>query len=75
MYFGPGSILLTMNIRFKQSLLRDGIQEAIDKVEAAVRHRFPNIRHIYLEAESIRTSARLSDPDYPSLGDLPPDPR
>ncbi|MDQ6733276.1 MAG: hypothetical protein M3Z35_04035, partial [Nitrospirota bacterium] len=75
MYFGPTKILLTMNIRFQQSLSRDGIQQAIDNIEAAVRERFPNIRHIYLEAESIRTSARLADPNYPSLSDLPPEPR
>ena len=75
MYFGPDSILLTMNIRFQQSLSRDGIQQAIDKIEAAVRQRFPNIQHIYLEAESIRTSARLSASDYPSFDDLPPAPR
>lgn len=75
MYFGPLSILLTMNIRFQQDLSRDGIQQAIDNIEAAVRQRFPHIRHIYLEAESIRTNARLNDPDYPSLTDLPPEPR
>ncbi len=75
MYFGPRSILLTMNISFDQSLTRDGIQEAIDRIEAAVRSRFPDIKHIYLEAESIRASARLSASDYPSLADLPPAPR
>lgn len=64
MYFGPSSILLTMNIRFGASLSRDGIQEAIDRVEAAVRQRFPHIQDIYLEAESLRTNVRLSDPNY-----------
>ena len=75
MYFGPGSILLTMNIRFTESLSRNGIEEAVDRIEALVRGRFPNIRHIYLEAESLRSSARLADPSYPGGNDLPPDPR
>lgn len=75
MYFGPESVLLTMNIRFQQSLNRDAIQQAIDNIEAAVRQHFPHIRHIYLEAESIRSSARLSALDYPSQTDLPPEPR
>jgi len=65
MYFGPGSILLTMNIRFAESLARNGIEEVVDRIEAMVRGRYPNIRHIYLEA----------DPSYPGGSDLPPDPR
>jgi cation diffusion facilitator family transporter len=74
MYFGPGSILLTMNIRFLGSLSRNGIEEAVDRIEAMVRRRYPNIHHIYLEAESLRPSARLADPAYPGGSDLPPDP-
>jgi cation diffusion facilitator family transporter len=75
MYFGPRNVLLAMNIRFDESLNRDGIEHAIDSVEAAIRNRFPQIRSIYLEAESIAASTRLSDPDYPGLNDLPPYPR
>jgi cation diffusion facilitator family transporter len=75
MYFGPDNILLTMNISFSQALTRDGIQETIDRVEAAVRKRFPHIQQIYLEAESIRNNGRLGSSDYPSLSDLPPEAR
>src|SRR6202167_3869957 len=42
MYFGPSSILLTMNIRFSGSLSRNGIEEVVDRIEAMVRGRFPN---------------------------------
>ena len=72
MYFGPSSILLTMNIRFSGSLSRNGIEEVVDRIEAMVRGRYPNIRYIYLEAESLRPSARLADPAYPGGGDLLP---
>jgi divalent metal cation (Fe/Co/Zn/Cd) transporter len=75
MYFGPGSVLLTMNVRFSESLSRNGIEEVVDRIEAMVRGRYPNIRHIYLEAESLGSSARLADPAYPGGSDLPPDPR
>lgn len=74
MYFGPGSILLTMNIRFSGSLSRNGIEEVVDRIEAMIRGRYPNIHHIYLEAESLRPSTRLADPAYPGVSDLPPNP-
>lgn len=75
MYFGPGSILLTMNIEFKRSMSGDAIQECIDRIEASVRQCFPKIKHIYLEAESLKASVRLQDPEYPAQSDLPPAPR
>ena len=73
MYFGPNSILLTINIRFAANLDRDGIQSCIDGVEAAVRARFPQVHHIYVEAESLRTPKTADAPDkggtsyFPSL--------
>jgi divalent metal cation (Fe/Co/Zn/Cd) transporter len=72
MYFGPGNILLTMNVRFAETLSRDQIEAAIDGIEAKVRIRFPSIRHIYLEAESFAANSRFADPEYPNAGDLPP---
>ncbi len=72
MYFGPANVLLTMNVRFAGSLNRDDIEQTIDAVERAVRERFPHIRHIYLEADSLRgdlafdpAKLPLPDPDNP----------
>ena len=75
MYFGPRDVLLTMNVRLDESLDRDHIEQTIDSIEAAVRKEFPEIRHIYLEAESLSANERLSDPAYPGPADLPPAPR
>ena len=75
MYFGPGNILLTMNVRFAEALSRDEIEAAIDGIEAKVRIRFPSIRQIYLEAESFASNTRFEDPEYPRAGDRPPTPR
>lgn len=75
MYFGPSSILLTMNSEFEASLPSIAVQECIDCIEASVRQRFPRIKHIYLEAESLGASVRLQDPEYPAQSDLPPAPR
>ena len=54
MYFGPRSILLTMNIRFARELDRNQIEECIDRIETAVRDHVPHIHHIYIEAESLK---------------------
>jgi cation diffusion facilitator family transporter len=57
-YFGPENVLLTMDIRFRQSLSRDQIEQTVDAIEAAVRRQFPFIRRIYLEADAIRSNPR-----------------
>lgn len=72
MYFGPENVLLTMNVRFRQSLSRDQIEQTIDAIEAAVRRQFPFIQRIYLEAEAIRSYPRdAASPDFP--GTDPPE--
>jgi cation diffusion facilitator family transporter len=70
MYFGPENVLLTMNIRFRQSLSRDQIEQTIDAIEAAVRRQFPFIRRIYLEADAIRSNPR--DPAAAELAGIDP---
>ena len=68
MYFGPQSILLTINVRFRQALQRDSIEQSIDRIEDAVRQRYPKVRHIYIEAESLRERHRdVSQSDLPPL--------
>jgi hypothetical protein len=66
LYFGPENILLTMNVR---------VEQTIDAIEAAVRNRFPEVRHIFLEAESLHANDRIDDPAFPNAADAPPTPR
>jgi cation diffusion facilitator family transporter len=69
MFFGPHNVLLTMNVQFSKSLSRDGIEQAVDRIEGAIRSRYPQIHHVYLEAEGLRADARFAS----SAGDeLPP---
>ena len=58
-----------MNVRFATQLSRDEIEQTVDNIENAIHLRYPAINQIYLEAESLRSSSRLSDPDYPSATD------
>lgn len=54
MYFGPSNVLLAMELQFRSDLLPGAIEQAIDRIEAAIRGRYPEIRAIYLEANSLR---------------------
>jgi cation diffusion facilitator family transporter len=65
MYFGPHSVLLTMNVQFRAGLSFAEIEQTVDRVEAAVRHKHPDIRHIYLEAESVKALGRGEDAALP----------
>ena len=51
-YFGPHTILLTMEIQFKLTIAARGVEDAVDRIEKKIRNRFPDIKHILIEAES-----------------------
>lgn len=53
MQLGPAEILLTMEIQFRKGLSAEEIQAAIDRLEKEIRTRFPDIRRIFIESESI----------------------
>lgn len=64
MHFGPNEILLAVNVQFKPGLTAEEIEEAIDRIEQAIRRKHPDIRRIFIEAESIssrRLGAREKD--------------
>ncbi|CAN5737552.1 cation diffusion facilitator family transporter [soil metagenome] len=56
MYFGPHTVLLTMNVQFRKGLAASETEASIDRVETAIREAYPDVRHIYLEADSLRDS-------------------
>ncbi len=65
MYFGPNNVLLTMNIQFCSGLSGKNIEEAVDRIEAAVRAVYPIVKYIYLEADAVRATARGADVAFP----------
>jgi cation diffusion facilitator family transporter len=53
MYFGPDQILIALDVQFRPGLSSQELEKAVDRIEAAVRNRLPQVKHIFLEAESI----------------------
>lgn len=53
MYLGPKDVLLNLGIQFEETMTSDEIAAAIDKIEADLRTKHPEIKYIYIEAKSI----------------------
>jgi cation diffusion facilitator family transporter len=53
LYFGPEFILLALEVEFLPGV---EVATAIDRIEAAIRGKYPKIRRIYIEAEALSRS-------------------
>jgi len=65
MHFGPDEILLNLDVRFRPGLPSEQIMSIIDRLEQAIRRQYPEIRRIYIEAESLRRDG--SKPPAPAV--------
>jgi divalent metal cation (Fe/Co/Zn/Cd) transporter len=57
MHFGPDQVLLNLDIEFRPELSAAEITAAVDRLEAGIRKDRPNIKRIFIEAESLRSGA------------------
>ena len=58
MHLGPHEILLNLEIEFHEALTAGEIEAAIDRIEKNIRSRHPDIKRIFIEAESLSGSGR-----------------
>lgn len=56
MHFGPQNVLLALDLKFDPTLSTDKMETVIDRLERKIRQAHPEIKRIYIEAESIRSS-------------------
>ena len=62
MYFGPHTILLAMDLRFRPDLSAAAVEESIDRLEDEIRKHHPDVKHIFIESDSI--TSKKKDPHY-----------
>ncbi|HZS09985.1 MAG TPA: cation diffusion facilitator family transporter [Blastocatellia bacterium] len=53
MHFGPHEILLALEIQFRRDLSSADVTAAVDRLEKAIRGKYPDVRRIFIEAEAI----------------------
>lgn len=53
MHFGPQEVLLVINAHFKKTLTTPEIESAVDNLENTIRTRHPEIKRIYVEANTV----------------------
>lgn len=57
MHFGPNDVLLTLEINFRPGLSAAQAAAAIDRMDKAIRAAHPEVRHLFVEAQSIAAKA------------------
>ena len=50
MQLGPDSVLLTAAVRFERRLNLDEVEQAIERLECAIKVQYPSIQHLFLES-------------------------
>ena len=53
MHFGPETILLALDLRFRENLSALDAEESVARIEANIRKRLVKIKHIFIESESL----------------------
>lgn len=57
MYFGPDTVLLAMDLRFRKNLSGRETEESVKRIEAKIRLRHEKIKHIFIESDSLTAQA------------------
>jgi cation diffusion facilitator family transporter len=70
MHFGPTEVLLTLELEFRRGQSAGDAAAAVDRLDRAIRAAHPQIKHIFIEAQSLRPEGS-PDPRDASLHSHP----
>ena len=62
MHFGPRTILLAMDLQFRNDLSAAEVEDSVDRLEETVRKHHRDIKHIFIESESLSPNDRKEAP-------------
>lgn len=54
MYFGPNDLLVNLDVQFKPDLTAVEMEAVIDRIERLIRESYQEVKHIFIEMESLR---------------------
>ncbi|MFB6274447.1 MAG: cation diffusion facilitator family transporter, partial [Salinibacter sp.] len=57
MHMGPYSLLLNMDLTFRDALDAEGIEATVDRLEKTIRREHPTVQYIFIEADSVGRGA------------------
>lgn len=69
MHLGPREVLLNLKVIFRPEMSLDEVTVAVDRLEARIRGRYPEIRHIYVEPGRSTLAEAGSEAGRPSTAE------
>lgn len=57
MYMGTHDLIVTIGVQFKSGIHAETIHRAIHRIEDIIEAEFPDVRHVYIEVESLPREA------------------
>ncbi|MEP7057180.1 MAG: cation diffusion facilitator family transporter [Caldimonas sp.] len=57
MHLGPDDVLLALDVEFEPGMAAEEVQSAVNRIERAIRARFPEVKRIYIEARRVSDAA------------------
>ena len=72
MLVGPATLLVAARVDLDDTLDARGVEDATDRIDAALRARFPEVQAVYLDPTSRRGQVAASAPDPTSASTTDP---
>ena len=60
MHLGPNAVLATISLDFRERLDSGEVERAVTELEARIKEGRPEIRHVFVEAQSLAAHRRMS---------------
>jgi divalent metal cation (Fe/Co/Zn/Cd) transporter len=57
MHLGPDDVLLAFDAEFRNDLAAEEMSRAVNRIEQAIRERFPEVGRIYIESRRVSPAA------------------